>query len=137
MEQDDHTAALLEDLLREIRQNMDDLRAREGELRRIQAGFFRELKTVGSQIGVDMPEPDEIALLDEKRQDLLGVLICCMEKKGLCPDRQLRAVLTQTLSAPQMVLNQNIGGLAYQSQLAELLGTLLPREKEGAAGGGA
>ena len=125
LEQDRSTSTLLEGLIQEIKEGIRDIQERRNSLKSLQTTFFRELKTVGSQIGLDMPEPSEIELLGERRQDLLAVLDRCLSQKHITPNTRLCAILENELSGAEVVINQEAGGLAYRERLTELLSGLL------------
>ena len=125
LEQDSSTSTLLEGLIQEIKEGIRDIQERRNSLKSLQTTFFRELKTVGSQIGLDMPEPSEIELLGERRQDLLAVLDRCLSQKHITPNTRLCAILENELSGAEVVINQEAGGLAYRERLTELLSGLL------------
>jgi hypothetical protein len=54
----------------------------ETRLSALRTRFFAELKQVGDRVGVALPEPHEIDLLDEGRSNLLALLVALREKKG-------------------------------------------------------
>ena len=80
---------------------------------------------MGSLVGLHMPEPSEIDLLGEARQDLLDTLRRSLEKKGRQPDPGLRDMLQRQLSDVDPVINRQAGGLEYRAQLAGLLSGIL------------
>ena len=121
---------MLRGLVQECRHAMEDLRKREDALRQRQTTFFRELKTVGDQIGLQMPEPDEIELLGERRRDVLDTLKRCLAKRGIRPSPQIRSILQRELSGVDVAINREAGGLEYRERLTGLLSQLLAHPGE-------
>jgi hypothetical protein len=58
------------------------LKTVETRLSALRTRFFAELKQVGDRVGVALPEPHEIDLLDEGSSNLLTLLVALREKKG-------------------------------------------------------
>ena len=123
--QDSRITDSLADLLKRCKEEIDSLKEHESTLQGLQNSFFKELKTVGSLVGLHMPEPSEIDLLGEARQDLLDTLRRSLEKKGRQPDPGLRNMLQRQLSGVDPVINRQAGGLEYRAQLAGLLSGIL------------
>ena len=130
LNQDGETSDMLRGLVQECRHAMEDLRKRADALRQRQTTFFRELKTVGDQIGLQMPEPDEIELLGERRRDVLDTLKRCLTKRGIRPSPQIRSILQRELSGVDVAINREAGGLEYRERLTGLLSQLLAHPGE-------
>jgi len=58
------------------------LKTVEARLSALRTRFFAELKQVGDRVGVALPEPHEIELLDEGSSNLLTLLVALREKNG-------------------------------------------------------
>lgn len=130
LNQDGETSDMLRGLVQECRHAMEDLRKRADALRQRQTTFFRELKTVGDQIGLQMPEPDEIELLGERRRDVLDTLKRCLTKRGIRPSPQIRSILQRELSGVDVAINREAGGLEFRERLTGLLSQLLAHPGE-------
>ena len=130
LNQDGSASEMLLGLVQESRYAIEDLRKREDALRQRQTTFFRELKTVGDQIGLQMPEPDEIELLGERRRDVLDTLKRCLTKRGIRPSTQIRSILQRELSGVDVAINREAGGLEYRERLTGLLSQLLAHPGE-------
>ena len=71
------------DALKTVKLRLDELRSR----------FFGELKRTGDAVGIPLPEPHEVELLDMGRSNLLEQLISLREKQGQ-PEPDVRLVLS-------------------------------------------
>ncbi|MEG2464374.1 MAG: hypothetical protein RSA87_04260, partial [Malacoplasma sp.] len=48
-------------------------------LRELQYKFFSKLKNIGNEVGIELPEPDELELLERSRVDIISLLKQVME----------------------------------------------------------
>jgi predicted GTPase len=90
------------------------LRTVESRLRALRGRFFDELKRIGEIVGIPLPEPHEIELLEPGRSNLMEQLIALREKEGreepdmgtalhwLCQEGKVthRALLTRRRDRP-------------------------------------
>jgi hypothetical protein len=81
------------DELNRLKDIVDNLQALRGQ-------FFIQLKTIGDRVGIPLPEPAEIELIDIQGLDLLGLLRKEREQRGLKANdyRQHWRVLTAKAS---------------------------------------
>lgn len=65
-----------------IDERLDALKAVELRLRELRSRFFSELKRAGDAVGIPLPEPHEVELLEPGRSNLLERLVSLREKEG-------------------------------------------------------
>jgi len=73
-----------------IDERLDALKSVETRLRELRGRFFGELKRVGDAVGIPLPEPHEVELLEPGRSNLLELLVALPEQDGReAPDMRL------------------------------------------------
>lgn len=73
-----------------IDERLAALKAVESRLRELRGRFFGELKRAGAAVGIPLPEPHEVDLLEPGRSNLLERLVALREKEGRAePDIRL------------------------------------------------
>jgi GTP-binding protein EngB required for normal cell division len=65
-----------------IDERLEALKAVETRLRELRGRFFGELKRAGDSVGIALPEPHEVELLEPGRSNLLERLVALREKEG-------------------------------------------------------
>jgi GTP-binding protein EngB required for normal cell division len=65
-----------------IDERLDALKTVESRLRELRSRFFSELKRAGDTVGIPLPEPHEVELLEPGRSNLLERLIALREQEG-------------------------------------------------------
>lgn len=87
-----------------IDERLDALKAVETRLRELRGRFFGELKRAGDSIGIPLPEPHEVELLEPVRSNLLERLVALREQQG-CDEPDMRLAFTR-LRAPGVATRQ-------------------------------
>ena len=94
----DELLGIVEELSAASAEKIQRLDAVAAELAALRSRFFAALKKVGNQVGIPLPEPHEMELLDIGRSNLLEQLIALRtEQGGAEPD--LRRALTPLRNA--------------------------------------
>jgi len=70
------------DLKTVIDERLAALKSVETRLRELRSRFFGELKRIGDAVGIALPEPHEVELLEPGRSNLLEQLLALREKEG-------------------------------------------------------
>jgi GTP-binding protein EngB required for normal cell division len=65
-----------------IDERLDALKTVESRLRELRGRFFGELKRAGDTVGIPLPEPHEVELLEPGRSNLLERLVALREQAG-------------------------------------------------------
>lgn len=95
------------ELKAETDNHIRQLKTQAETLHALRSQFFIGLKHVGDKVGIALPEPDDIELLDEGRSNLLDLLIAAREQCGdQVPDARqwLRALLQPGISGNRLRL---------------------------------
>lgn len=111
----------LHQLVKEIQRNVNELIGIHKKLKELQDEFFTEIKFIGDQVGIQMPEPSEIDLLQDRVQDPLKIVMEYKRVKGIKGERQILEILQEAFDGVSVVFNRVAGGSKYQE---ELLGVL-------------
>jgi GTP-binding protein EngB required for normal cell division len=77
-----------------IDERMDALKTVESRLRDLRGCFFGELKRAGDTVGIPLPEPHEVELLEPGRSNLLERLVALREQEGR-KEPDIRLALTR------------------------------------------
>lgn len=112
----------LDSLIKEIQKNIAELKAISKVLKELQMAFFTEIKGIADVVGIMMPEPSEIDLMQDKVQNPLQVIAQYQQKKGYKSSKgELLALLQEALEDVDPVFNKQPGGRAYQEELLAVL----------------
>jgi hypothetical protein len=104
----------LELLVKEIARNLGELNAIREKLVELKNGFFSEMKRIGDQVGIPMPEPSEIDMIDDA-PDAMRVVLAYKKAKGIRSDAGAAELLRRAFSdiKPAMALLPGGGGYAH------------------------
>ena len=91
------------------------------EVRSLQDAFFTEIKIVSDLVGIEMPEPGEIDLLEAKVRSPLQLIEDYRKKHNLSGDPAILAMLQKTFANVQPVINKKAGGSEYRAELERLI----------------
>ena len=114
----------IRELLKKIDQEIRKLEGHAEKLRTLQYDFFRELKFIGDQMGIDLPEPSEIELLGENARDPLTVLRAYLERKGKRPAPESGEILRTALSGVECSINRDMGTERYRDEIKQAISGL-------------
>ena len=87
----------------------------------LQREFFLELKHIGNQVGIAMPEPDDMALWKEDGGDPLSLLREYNRGKNVGQNPELLGILQDVLSGVKPELPQMAGSQAHRDRLMEII----------------
>lgn len=108
---DKEMGEILTRMAREIRTNLEELKAIQKTLKELQDDFFGVLKSIGDEMGIPLPNPSEIDSLTDGVQDPRSLMAKYRKSKGIKENTQLRQIITDTLKdvtpAPESDLMQN------------------------------
>lgn len=65
-----------------VDERLDALKTVESHLHELRGRFFGELKRAGDTVGIPLPEPHEVELLEPRRSNLLERLVALREQEG-------------------------------------------------------
>lgn len=97
---DDELLSMVEELSTASAAKSQHLQAVAAELAALRGRFFTTLKKVGNQVGISLPEPHEIELLETGRSNLLEQLIALRTEQGGAEPDLRRALAPLCKSVP-------------------------------------
>lgn len=80
---EDNVLPLVQDLSEANHKHNHLLESVAGQLAELRMRFFHELKRIGAEVGIPLPEPHEMDLLDSGQSNLLEQLIMLREKQDI------------------------------------------------------
>lgn len=120
----------LQQLVKEAKRRVGVLKEMRGKLKELQDAFFTEIKFISDMVGIAMPEPSEIDLLQDRAQNPLQMLKEYKKEAGLSTDGSAAAMLLDIFGDIQPMIQQSAGGSEYRKVLADVIARNLnmPRE---------
>ncbi len=92
-----------------IDERLAALKSVESRLSELRGRFFCELKRAGDAVGIPLPEPHEVDLLEPGRSNLLEQLVALREKEGREePDMRLVLVYVKGEASNRQVLVRRV-----------------------------
>lgn len=121
---DDRTITeCLDSLATEIARNISELKKISNSLKQLQNDFFTEIKMISDIVGIAMPEPSEIDLIQDKVLDPLKLLKDFKQKKGIKSNNETLQLLQETFADINPVINKQAGGSQYVNELVDIIRT--------------
>lgn len=111
----------LQMLVKEAQRAVNELKAVSRKLKELQDEFFTEIKYISDLVGIAMPEPSEIDLLEDKVQKPLQMIGNYRKVQGIKADPEIRRLLRETFARIQPVISRKAGGSEYQRELLDVL----------------
>lgn len=108
-------------LVKEAQKNMNELKDVSQKLKELQDAFFTEIKYVADLVGIAMPEPSEIDLIQDKIRNPLEILEEYKKQKGIQTDEGMTAMLSEVFKDVKPVLSKKAGGVGHRKELLKLL----------------
>jgi hypothetical protein len=87
----------------------------------LQDEFFTEIKFISDIVGIVMPEPSEIDLLQDKVQNPLQLIEKYKNEKGIKTDKSIVDLLNNIFDDVESVINKYVSGSKYKSELMEVI----------------
>ena len=111
----------LTSLVAEIKNRLQVLKDTQQKLKKLQDDFFTELKHVADEVGIRMPEPEEIDLLQDKIQDAMKVIKAYKEQYQIKPKYDVESILRTTFTNVEPVFFNQKGQERYKQVLQKVL----------------
>ncbi len=108
-------------LKQDIQKNIEELKEVKEQTKRLQDEFFGELKRVGDEVGIAMPEPREVELMRDTVQDPMKLIAEYRQKKGIRSDGPILEIIRKTLSDVEPEFDRQAGGSAYRDRVAGII----------------
>ena len=91
------------------------------KLKELQNEFFTEIKFISDIVGIAMPEPSEIDLLQDKVQNPLQLIEEYKKEKGIQTDSSVVDMLQGIFEGIDPVINKSAGGSEYRNELLDII----------------
>ena len=127
---DDEIIEPLNALVREAKKNVDELKNIKYQLKELQNEFFSEIKFISDIVGIQMPQPSEIDLLEEKVQNPIVIMDKYKKEHGIKTDRSMVEMLDTIFEGVEPKFN-NLSENKMKSDLYNTIlecSTVLPEE---------
>lgn len=111
----------LQRLVKEARRTVDELKTVSQKLRELQNEFFTEIKRISDIVGIAMPEPSEIDLLQDKVLDPLDLLEEYKTEKGIVSDKSVLETMQEIIEELNPVINRRAGGSEYREEVLDVI----------------
>lgn len=111
----------LQMMVKEAQKNVNGLKDIRKKLKELQDEFFTEIKFISDVVGIAMPEPSEIDLLQDKVQNPLQLIEAYKKEKGIQTDKSVVDMLQDLFEGIQPVINKRAGGTEYKNELLDVI----------------
>ncbi len=111
----------LQQMVKDAQVSVNELKDISRKLKELQDEFFTEIKYISDIVGIAMPEPSEIDLLQDKIQDPLQLIENYRKEKGLKLNPEIVKTLSETFEGIEPVINKKAGGGEYRKELVDVI----------------
>ena len=111
-------------LVKDAQKNVNVLKDISKKLKGLQDEFFTEIKFISDVVGIAMPEPSEIDLLQDKVQNPLELIEEYKKKRGIQTDSTVVDMLQSMFEGIEPVINKSAGGSEYKNELLDVIMTV-------------
>ena len=108
-------------MVKEAQRNVNELKGISKKLKELQDEFFTEIKFVADIVGISMPEPSEIDLLQDKVQNPLELIEEYKKQKGIQTDKSVIDMLQGIFHGIEPIINKCAGGSEYKNELLDVI----------------
>lgn len=127
---DFETLEPLQLMVKDAQKNVNELKDISRRLKELQDEFFTEIKYISDIVGIAMPEPSEIDLLQDKVLDPMRLIEDYKKKKGIPTDNSIAQMLQKTFEGIEPVINKTAGGSEYRNELVDIITSVFDINKE-------
>lgn len=111
----------LQQMVKEAQRKVNELKGISKKLKELQDEFFTEIKFVADIVGISMPEPSEIDLLQDKVQNPLELIEEYKKQKGIQTDKSVIDMLQGIFDGIEPIINKCAGGSEYKDELLDVI----------------
>lgn len=108
-------------MVREAQKNVNELKEIRKKLKELQDEFFTEIKFISDMVGIAMPEPSEIDLLQDKVKNPMQLMEEYKREKGIQTDNSAADMLQNLFADIEPVINKHTGGSEYRDELVDVM----------------
>ena len=111
----------LQMIVHEVQKNVNELKEIRKKLKELQDEFFTEIKFISDIVGIVMPEPSEIDLLQDKIKNPIDLIEEYKREKSIQTDNSIAEMLQNIFSEVEPVINKHLGGSEYCNELESVI----------------
>lgn len=108
-------------LVKEAQKNINELKDISKKLKDLQDEFFTEIKFISNMVNIDMPEPSEIDLLQDKVQNPLQLIEEYKKEKGILLDNSVVNMLQNIITGIEPTINKMVDRSEYREELIAVI----------------
>ncbi|MGN0421686.1 MAG: dynamin family protein [Lachnospiraceae bacterium] len=108
-------------MLHEVQKHVNELNEINSRLKELQDEFFTEIKFISDIVGIAMPEPSEIDLLQDKVKNPLQLIEEYKREKGIRTDPSIVDMLQRVFDGIEPAINKHVGGSEYCNELVAVI----------------
>ena len=108
-------------MVKEAQKNVNELKCISKELKKLQDEFFTEIKFISDMVNIDMPEPSEIDLLQDKVQNPLQLIEEYKKEKGILLDNSVVNMLQNIITGIEPTINKMADRSEYREELIAVI----------------
>lgn len=116
-------------LLHDITIELENYRKASKDVKELQHLFFTELKLISDAVGVSMPEPSEIDLLEEQLDDPHALFMQFTKAKNITIDPKLTSIISHTMKDISPAMNASITEKLAVESLVKIILNNRPTDK--------
>ena len=111
----------LQRMVKDAQKNVNSLKDVLKKLKELQDEFFTEIKFISDVVGIAMPEPSEIDLLQDKIKNPLQLMEEYKKQKGIQTDHSMVDMLQNMFDEIEPIINKCQGGSEYRNELLDVI----------------
>lgn len=111
----------LQSMVRDAQKTVNELKDIREKLKELQDDFFTEIKFISDVVGIAMPEPSEIDLLQDNVQNPMELIGEYKKEKNIQTDPSIGDMLQGVFEGIEPVINKRPGGSEYRDELLDII----------------
>ncbi len=111
----------LQSMVRDTQKTVNELKDIREKLKELQDEFFTEIKFISDVVGIAMPEPSEIDLLQDNVQNPMELIAEYKKEKNIQTDPSIGDMLQSVFEGIEPVINKRPGGSEYKDELLDVI----------------
>lgn len=111
----------LQSMVRDAQKTVNELKDIREKLKELQDEFFTEIKFISDVVGIAMPEPSEIDLLQDNVQNPMELIGEYKKEKNIQTDPSIGDMLQSVFEGIEPVIHKRPGGSEYRDELLDVI----------------
>ncbi len=108
-------------MVKEAQKNVNELKDISKKLKELQDEFFTEIKCISDIVGISMPEPSEIDLMQDNVRSPLQIIEDYKKENGIKTNIDMVDKLVEVFNNVNPVINESPGGSEYKDVLLNVI----------------